>query len=262
MIDTGARVAIFFALLLGLGMVERVVPARQWRARGPARWASHGVLGALSVSVPAALGWVARPLIGVGAAAWAATAGFGLLHWVTAPWWLAGLFSIIAMDFAVYFQHRAMHLSPLLWRLHNTHHHDHDLDVTSALRFHPAEIVASTLYKAAVIALLGVPVAAAFAYELLLSSMALFNHANIALPVPIERWARRIIVTPTMHVRHHSTVRAEHDSNYGNFLSIWDQMLGTWHAEPPGRADFPIGLAETQARDVNRLGWLLTLPWR
>lgn len=256
------RAALFFGLLLGLGLAERLAPARQWRARGAGRWVSHGALGVLSVGVPALIGWAARPLVGVGAAAWAASAGFGLFHWVAAPMWLAGLLAIIAMDGAIYFQHRAMHLSPLLWRLHNTHHHDHDLDVTTALRFHPAEIFVSTLYKAAMIALLGMPVAAAILYEMLLSSMALFNHANIALPTGVERWARRVIVTPSMHVRHHSAVRAEHDSNYGNFLSIWDRMLGTWHAEPAGAGNFPLGLADTQARAVNRLGWLLALPWR
>ncbi len=262
MIDTGGRAAIFLALLLGLALIERLAPARRWRAHGPARWVSHGALGALAVGVPAAIGWVARPLVGIGAAIWAERAAFGLFHWISLPPWLAGVAAIVAMDCAVYFQHRAMHVSPLLWRLHNTHHHDQDLDVTSALRFHPAEIFVSTLYKAGIIALLGVPVAAAVAYELLLSSMALFNHANIALPPRIERWARRVIVTPSMHVRHHSMVRSEHDSNFGNFLSVWDQMLGTWHAERPGRADFVIGLAETQARNVDRLGWLLALPWR
>ncbi|MFM9828567.1 MAG: sterol desaturase family protein [Sphingomonas sp.] len=262
MTDGMWRVAIFFGLLLGLALLERLAPAREWRARGAARLASHGALGMLSVGVPAAMGWVMRLLIGVGAAAWAASAGFGLFHWIAAPGWLAAGVSIIAMDSAIYFQHRAMHVSPLLWRLHNMHHHDHDLDVTTAMRFHPAEIVASTLYKAAVIVLLGAPVAAALAYEMVLSSMALFNHANIALPPQIERWARLVIVTPSMHVRHHSMVRAEHDSNYGNFLSLWDRLLGTWHAEPPAPAKFPIGLAETQARDVNRLGWLLALPWR
>lgn len=256
------RLGIFALTLAALLLLERRFPHRAWRTDRTERWLSHGGLGLLAVAVPAVLVRITPALAGVGAASWAASRGVGLLN--IAP--LGAIWSIplaiLLLDLAMYGQHRAMHRLPVLWRLHAVHHHDQDLDVTSALRFHPAEILLSTLYKAGVAALIGAPVVAVIIHETLLSVMALFNHANIALPHGVERWVQPVIVTPTMHVRHHSTVRAEHDSNYGNALSIWDRLFGSYCPEPATPALFPIGLPETQRRTVTGLGWLLALPFR
>lgn len=262
MIEGGWRLAVFVGVFALLAVLERAQPARARRRAVATRWLAHGVLGALAVAVPALLGLIARPLIGIGAAAWAGAAGVGLFNIVAVPQPVAALASILLLDLAIYLQHRAMHRAPFLWRFHAVHHHDHDLDVSSALRFHPGEILLSTLYKAAIIALIGAPVVAAAAYELILSTMALVNHANLALPPAVERWARWLIVTPTMHVRHHAVARDQHDRNFGNLLSIWDRVFGTWFREGPSPARFPIGLAETQAQPVDGIGWLLARPWR
>lgn len=255
------RFAIFAAMLAVLALLEHRFPHRAWRTRQRERWASHAGLGLLSAAVPAALVRITPALAGAGAAAWAASHGFGLLNIVPLPGIWAIAVAILLLDLAIYGQHRAMHRWPVLWRLHAVHHHDHDLDVTTALRFHPAEILVSTLYKAAAAALIGAPVIAVIIHETLLSTMALFNHANIALPPRIERWVQPVLVTPTMHVRHHATVRAQHDSNYGNMLSIWDRLLGSYYSEPSVPKPFAIGLADTQRQRVTGLGWLLALPF-
>jgi sterol desaturase/sphingolipid hydroxylase (fatty acid hydroxylase superfamily) len=262
MMVPGARAAVFVALLVGFLVLERAVPARSWRSPAAERWFAHGALGAFAALVAGAVAFIAPVMVATGAAGWAGAAGFGLLNWLAVPPLLAGAVSIIVLDCAIYFQHRLMHVLPVLWRFHAVHHHDHDLDVTTALRFHPGEILLSTLYKAGVAALLGAPVASIALYELILSSMALANHANVALPPRVERWVRLVLVTPTMHVRHHSTVRAEHDRNFGNLLSFWDRLFGTWHREPPVVRKFPLGLGQTQGRRVDDIGWLLALPWR
>ncbi len=256
------RFGIFALVLASMALLERRFPHRAWRTDRTARWLSHGGLGLLTVAVPAALVRITPALAGVGAASWAADQGVGLLNIVPMSTIWSVLLAILLLDLAMYGQHRAMHRWPILWQLHAVHHHDQDLDVTSALRFHPAEILLSTLYKAGMAALIGAPIVAVIIHETLLSAMALFNHANVALPSRIERWVQPVIVTPTMHVRHHSTVRAEHDSNYGNALSIWDRLFGSYCPEPAKPAPFAIGLPETQHRPVIGLRWLLSQPFR
>lgn len=256
------RFGIFALVLASMVLLERRFPHRAWRTDRTARWVSHGGLGLLTVAVPAALVRITPALAGVGAASWAAGQGVGLLNIVPMSTIWSVPLAILLLDLAIYGQHRAMHRWPMLWRLHAVHHHDQDLDVTSALRFHPAEILLSTLYKAAVAALIGAPVTAVIIHETLLSAMALFNHANIALPPRIERWVQPVLVTPTMHVRHHATVRTEHNSNYGNALSVWDRLFGSYTPEPLAPAPFPIGLPETQRSKVTGLRWLLLLPFR
>lgn len=256
------RFGIFAALLIAFAVIERRFPHRRWRTVIRDRWQTHAVLGTLGLLVPALLTRVLPILAGVGAAQWAQASGIGLLRIVTLPPPVTIVVAVLLLDMAIYGQHRAMHRWALLWRFHAVHHHDHDLDVTTALRFHPGEIFLSTLYKAAAAAVIGAPVEAVVIHETLLSSMALFNHANIALPPRVERWVRMIIVTPTMHVRHHSTRRAEHDSNYGNMLSVWDHLFGSYCPEPAEPRPFAIGLADTQDRPVTGLAWLLVLPGR
>jgi sterol desaturase/sphingolipid hydroxylase (fatty acid hydroxylase superfamily) len=256
------RFGIFALVLAAMALLERRFPLRAWRTDRPQRFASHAGLGLLAVAVPAILVRIAPALAGAGAAGWAASQGFGLLNVISlSPAWAIPL-AILLLDLAIYGQHRAMHRWPLLWRLHAVHHDDHDLDVTTALRFHPGEILLSTVYKAGAAALIGAPVIAVIIHETLLSAMALFNHANIALPPRLERWVQPLLVTPTMHARHHATVRADHDSNYGNMLSLWDRLFGSYSPEPTPPTPFPIGLGETQGEQVTGLRWMLARPFR
>src|SRR5438067_5070582 len=77
--------------------------------------------------------------IPLGAAWWADRHGIGLLHWISAPGWFSAIAGFLAMDWAYYWWHYANHLVPLLWRFHNVHHTDLDLDLSTAARFHAGE---------------------------------------------------------------------------------------------------------------------------
>ncbi len=198
------------------------------------------------------------PLTVAGAALAAEQAGFGLFHLVSLPAWLAALAVILLLDLALWAQHLAMHKAPLLWRMHRVHHTDRDLDVTSGLRFHPFEAAASMLWKAGVVFLLGAPVAVALAYEIALNAMSLFTHANLRLPGVLDRALRLLIVTPDMHRIHHSVIRAETDSNYGNILSAWDRIFRTY--VPAAQQPLVIGLQDWQDERPARLADMLILP--
>jgi sterol desaturase/sphingolipid hydroxylase (fatty acid hydroxylase superfamily) len=204
------------------------------------------------------------PTAAVGLAALAADRGWGLLHQIEVPYGLAVLGSVIVLDFAIWLQHVMFHAVPALWRLHRVHHADLDFDTTTGLRFHPIEILLSMLIKFAVILLLGPPVVAVIIFEVLLNGMAMFNHGNVSLPSGLDRWLRRLVVTPDMHRVHHSIEDDEANSNFGFNLSLWDRAFGTYRAQPrAGHLDMTIGIRTYRdPRQVTWLSGLLALPFR
>lgn len=166
--------------------------------------------------------------------------------------------SVVAMDLVFYGVHRANHAVPVLWRFHRAHHSDLDLDVTTALRFHPGEVLISTLIKLPAIWVLGVSPLGLVSFEIGLLAAAQFQHSNLRVPEPYETIVRRILVTPNMHRIHHSTVRGEHNSNFSTILSVWDRLLGTYHMNVR-QEDIRIGLLEYQdprAVSLPRVVWM------
>lgn len=141
------------------------------------------------------------------------------------------LLTIILFDFFIYWQHRLFHKIPFLWKFHAPHHSEKNLHSTTALRFHPIEIILSGVLKMILITLFMPSAFAYFIYEVLLSSMAIFTHSNLALPKRLEQRLRKIFVTPSMHTPHHSPHIELTNSNFGNFLSIWDYLFRTYRPE-------------------------------
>ncbi|SQD76745.1 sterol desaturase family protein [Moritella yayanosii] len=171
--------------------------------------------------------------------------------------------SIMLLDAAIYFQHRIFHKIPVLWRLHRMHHSDLDIDVTTAIRFHPIEIVLSMLIKIAVIIALGVPVIAVVLFEMLLNLTAMFNHSNIRLPSKVDRYIRYILVTPDMHRIHHSTNGRETNHNFGFCLPWWDHLFGSYQAQPAlGHQKMQIGLPYFRDAKEYQVQRMLTQPFR
>lgn len=252
--DMLLRLGITLGLLALLTGLEELLPARARVMPRLGRWVTNLSLGGLSSLAVRLMG----PLTVAGAALAAEQAGFGLLHLVSLPGWLVAAAAIVLMDLALWAQHLAMHKAPLLWRMHRVHHADRDLDVTSGLRFHPFEAAVSMLWKAGVVFVLGAPVAAALAYEVALNAMALFTHANLRLPGWLDRSLRLVIVTPEMHRTHHSVIRTETDSNYGNILSLWDRLFRTYVAAPA--APLVLGLEAWQDARPAEIRFSLALP--
>jgi len=165
---------------------------------------------------------------------WAADAGFGLLNWfrsVGDPWWgmlAVGAVSLVLLDGWHYAFHVLAHKTPALWRFHVMHHNADHLEATAAMRFHAAEIAAQCALSLPVYALLGVSIYEVLAYQVVMLPISLFHHADLRLPERLERALRLIIVTPGMHLLHHSTWERETDSNYAVVLSLWDRLFGSY----------------------------------
>jgi sterol desaturase/sphingolipid hydroxylase (fatty acid hydroxylase superfamily) len=158
--------------------------------------------------------------------------GYGLLNMLQLPNGLSIVATLLILDFAIYCQHIVLHKWPLLWRLHKVHHTDLEFDATTAVRFHPLEIVISMLYKAVCIVLIGGDPEAIVAFEIILNGTATFNHSNIRIPERIDKMLRWLIITPDMHRIHHSAEPTETDSNYGFSISCWDRLCRTYISEP------------------------------
>ena len=224
------RIGSFLTVLAGSVLLEAWRPRRIRALRRGPRWGMHAVL----LMLGAAGARLVVPAGAVGAALHAQRTGMGLLDAANVPSWLAWSISLAALDLAIYAQHRAFHAVPLLWRLHALHHADRDLDASSGVRFHPGEIVVSLLWKVAVVWLLGAPAAAVVLYEALLACASVASHANLELPVGLERAARLTLVTPDLHRVHHSVHLDESNSNFAAVTPLWDRLLGSFRAEPRG----------------------------
>ena len=202
------------------------------------------------------------PAAAVGIALWAEAAGIGLFNLLEFPFWLAALVSFIVLDFAVWLSHVLSHKIPLFWRVHRMHHADRDIDVTTGVRFHPIEIIASMVWKVAWVILLGAPAAAVIVFETVLNGTAMFNHSNTRLSPATDRLLRLVLVTPDMHRVHHSTEHRETDSNYGFNLPWWDRLFGTYIDQPQlGHDAMNIGLSEWQDERPANLAWSLSVPF-
>ena len=260
--DGAWRLAIFLGVLLVMAANELLWPKRKLSVSKGRRWLTNLGIAGIDTLVLRGMALLAVPVAAVAAAYVAQTRGLGLLNQVAWPNWLKLIVSLLVLDLAIWAQHLVSHKVPLFWRLHQVHHADRDIDVTTAVRFHPVEIALSMLWKIVVVVPLGAPPLAVFLFEVILNACAMFNHANIALPGWLDAPLRLAVVTPDMHRVHHSVLRREHDANYGFNLSLWDRLFRTYVAEPDGgHLGMTIGLTPYQSEAPARLSWSLLLPF-
>ncbi|MZH02296.1 MAG: sterol desaturase family protein [Nitrospinae bacterium] len=199
----------------------------------------------------------------LGAAEFSQENGWGLFNYLQLPEGLEALLCIVILDLMIYIQHVVLHMIPFFWRFHVVHHSDLDLDVSSGLRFHPLEILASMLYKIGLVFALGPSPMAVLVFEAILNGMAQFSHSNVALPESLDRVLRYVIVTPDMHRIHHSVEKSETNSNFGFNLSIWDRTLGTYvHDALKPQPRIIIGVNAFRTSEEVSLKNLLMMPFR
>ena len=255
------RLGVCLGLLLILVILETFFERKERVMPRQGRWATNFIMTIANTATVYLMGLL-MPIMVVGAALLTTRYQIGILHFVDLPFWVEAAIAVIILDFVIWAQHLVTHHVPLLWRLHRVHHSDRDIDVTSAIRFHPLEIAFSILVKIAAIFILSPAALAVVLFEILLNGMAMFNHANLALPSRLDAFLRKFIVTPDMHRVHHSVHRVEHDHNFGFMLSIWDRVFGTYTAQPKdGHDEMVLGLTWQDERPARPL-WALLLPFQ
>lgn len=253
------RLTAFLGVLAAMALWEIAAPRRRRDFPRVIRWTNNLAL----VIVDTVILRLTFPILAVGLALMGEDRGWGLFNNLDIPVWAAALVSMLLLDLAIYLQHVMFHAVPALWRLHRMHHADLDFDATTGLRFHPVEIAISMAIKLAVVAALGPPAFAVLLFEVILNATALFNHANINLPVSIDRWLRWAVVTPDMHRVHHSVDPRETNSNYGFNLPWWDRLLGTYVAQPAnGHTEMQIGIEQFRTKRDLWIDRMLVQPIR
>jgi sterol desaturase/sphingolipid hydroxylase (fatty acid hydroxylase superfamily) len=192
---------------------------------------------------------------------WATQKPFGLVHLVALPPALGFIASFLLMDLTFYWWHLANHRIGFLWRFHNVHHIDPDLDVSTGFRFHFGEVTMSAAFRVVQVLLIGISMPAFAVYELVFQANTLFHHSNLRLPIRLERILNKVLVTPRMHGIHHSQVRRETNSNYGIVFPWWDRVHRTIGLNIP-QAEIAIGIAGYSKPDDNQLRNALLMPFR
>jgi len=239
----------------GLAWLESRRPLRRSVESKRVRMARNALLGVIAaatirlVELPVTLPLAAR----------VEENGWGLLHLAPAPPFVRVVLALVSLDYTLYVWHVLTHRVPWLWRFHLVHHVDRDLDASTALRFHCAELVISIPWRATQVLVIGVSPLAFTVWQTALLVSTLFHHSNVRLPIALERRLVRVVVTPRMHGIHHSTVRGETDANWSNGLTLWDRLHGTLRLDVP-QAEITIGVPGYQAPADVGLPRILALP--
>ncbi len=252
------RMTSFVALILMFAGLELIWPRRVADKNSKFRRLNNILL--LSVNFIAVRFLV--PLATFQVALISAEREFGLFNVISVPMILSVLLTILIFDFLIYIQHVVSHKINFLWRVHRVHHSDLEFDVTTGIRFHPIEIILSMFYKLLAVYLIGPLAFSIILYEIILNAAALFGHSNILLNAKLDRILRKLFVTPDMHRIHHSVLRKETDSNYGNIFSIWDKVFKTYRPLPEAGYDgMVIGLDEFRDASSGQVLQLLKNPF-
>jgi sterol desaturase/sphingolipid hydroxylase (fatty acid hydroxylase superfamily) len=191
---------------------------------------------------------------------WAESNSWGLMHMLSLSLNTETVMVFVLFDIWMYFWHMANHRIAFLWRFHRAHHSDTEMDTTTALRFHPGELILSTLARLPVVILLGMSFVHLVIFETILNLSTLFHHSNLAVPEKWDRLLRTVVVTPNMHRVHHSVERSETDSNFTSTLSFWDRLFRTFRTREDTRSII-IGLPRFREERYQRLWGFLITPF-
>lgn len=188
---------------------------------------------------------------------------FGLLHIIDLPLWIEVLFGVLLLDLiGAYFAHWTEHRVRWMWKFHLVHHSDTTVDVTTGLRHHPGETVIRISFTILAVIFTGASMGIIMLYQSLSVLFAHLTHANIQMPMKIDRALSWIFVTPLMHKVHHHFQLPLTDTNFGNIFSIWDRLFQTF-AEVDETTDLVYGIDTHMDKSENdRLSNLLKIPFQ
>src|SRR5688572_30232920 len=147
-----ATALILGGLFLTLFVWEKWIPLRQSRHALARRLMVNLSISALALGTAAAL---VQPA-GATTLQYVSGQQFGLLHWIELPATAQSVIGFLLLDLTFYYWHLANHKIAFLWRFHNVHHIDPDLDVSTAFRFHFGEVAMSAGFRVLQIGLIGV----------------------------------------------------------------------------------------------------------
>jgi sterol desaturase/sphingolipid hydroxylase (fatty acid hydroxylase superfamily) len=145
------------------------------------------------------------------------------------PVWTQVLFFLVTHDFYIYWFHRWQHSNKLLWRTHEAHHSNKEVDWLAGSRSHSIEILINQTVEFAPIVLLGASPMVIPVKALLDAAFGMYIHANINLKAGYLKY---IVNGPELHLWHHANDRRVFHANFATKFSFWDWLFGTaFHPE-------------------------------
>ena len=166
-------------------------------------------------------------------------------HW---HWSLQVALGLVVGESVEYWLHRLQHEVPWFWRFHAVHHSSPRLYWLNAVRFHPIDVVFTTVGRLAPVAMMGGSPMIIGLLTLFSGVHAVFMHCNIPMRVGALNW---ILSTGELHRWHHSTNLEEANTNYGGDLIIWDILCGTRFQPKDREPPAVIGLANMAHYPMN-----------
>lgn len=187
----------------------------------------------------------------------------GLLYIIDLPLWAQVVVGILLLDcIGAYFIHFVEHKVKWMWKFHLVHHSDTTVDVTTGLRHHPGETVFRIAFTILAVMVVGAPMGIIMLYQSLSVLFAHITHANINIPIKVDKALSYVLVTPNMHKVHHHFEQPLTDTNYGNIFSIWDRLFGTFaYVEDMKSLHYGIDTHMDPAEN-DRLTNLLAIPFQ
>jgi sterol desaturase/sphingolipid hydroxylase (fatty acid hydroxylase superfamily) len=251
------RSLILFGGITLFWIIEGIIPVRQFLYN---KWKHAGInlfFTGTTIAVNFALAFMMN-----GACELARDYQFGIWYWLPLPFTLNIIVSLMLLDLVgAWFIHFIEHKTKWMWRFHLIHHSDTFVDTTSANRHHPGESVFRAVFTAMAILLCGAPFGVVMLYQSISALLSQFNHANVKLPVALDKFVSYIFVTPGMHRVHHHHVQPYTDCNYGNVFALWDRLLGTYRYLPPQDIVFGID-THPKPEEHSDIGNLLKIPFQ
>ena len=173
------------------------------------------------------------------------------------------IFSLLLFDFVGYFTHRLYHSIPALWKIHQIHHSDTRLDFSTAVRFHPLEVLISSSVDTLLIVGFNIPAYALAVHGGLAFFFGVVAHSNTTLFNPVDHLVRTIFVTPNMHRVHHSTNPEHYNNNFGIILSFWDRLFSSYRVlSYKVLSGLAYGVSDQKGANELNLWQLLLLPFK
>ncbi len=154
---------------------------------------------------------------------------------------------VFLIDLLFYWYHRAEHYFKVLWPIHELHHSEAKLNVTSGMRSYWLERPLQTfLILVPLNYVIGIDTTAAIILPFILSGWLLFTHANLKLRFG---FLTPIITGPQLHRIHHSNLSQHAEKNFAQFFPVIDIIFGTYYK--PLRDEFPSTGTPGMASDMS-----------
>jgi sterol desaturase/sphingolipid hydroxylase (fatty acid hydroxylase superfamily) len=259
------KIFILAAVFATFAILENAFPLRQ-NSKSKFKRLNHLLQNLVMAATSAVVARFTAVIIVLWAARISSENQFGILHVLNSEGWppVFRIFvEVIILDYLIYHWHRLNHVVPFLWRFHQPHHLDHEMDASTALRFHFFELFLSGLFRASCILAIGFSIEAVLLFEVLVTSAAIFHHSNFKIPLHIESKLAALFITPRRHWVHHLPTKDLTNSCYGTVFSIWDlvhrslkplecdpqKVVGVAHDAPNNAPDRAPGAALSRKPD-------------